>query len=135
MKTKLFIVILSFLLAGSSGCDKSTAELEKATFHVKVIDEICGNAVVQIQDSTLYQYGVNGYVKADSTYDHVFTTRFSCADMAKLQTFTADKSGIVIKVKLIKDAPQEQACIRCAATLANPPAIFHLIAFTTDWSY
>lgn len=134
MKSKLFIVVLSFLLAGS-GCDKSTAELENKTFQVKIINEICGNAVVQIQDSALYQYGVNGYVKADSTYDHVFATRFSCADMEKMQTLTADKSGLVVKVKLIKEAPQEPACIRCAATLANPPAVFHLTAFTTDWSY
>lgn len=123
--------MLSFLLA-AGGCTKSgTAE---KGFRVKIIDEVCSNAVVQIQEPALYQYGVNGYVNADSTYDHVFTTRFSCADMAKMQTLTPNKKGLVIRIRLIETQISEPACSTCAATVPGAPAAFQWVALTEDWS-
>lgn len=131
MKNKFWVGILFVLLAGS-GCAKS-AVAEKI-FRVKIINEVCSNAVVQIQDPALYQYGVNGYVTADSTYDHVFTTRFSCADMAKMQTLTPNKKGLVIRIRLIETQIIEPACSTCAATVPGAPAAFQWIALTEDWS-
>lgn len=123
--------MLSCLLAASS-CSKS--EISEKVFRVKIIDEVCTNAVVQIQDPALYQYGVNGYVNADSTYDHVFTTRFSCADMAKMQTYTADKKGLMVKIRLIEQQISEPGCSTCAATVPGAPAAFRWVALTEDWS-
>lgn len=131
MKNKFWAVVLLFLLAASS-CNKS--EVTEKVFRVKIIDEICSNAVVQIQDPALYQYGVNGYVSADSTYDHVFTTRFSCADMAKMQTYTADKKGLVIKIRLMDKQLSEPGCSTCAATVPGAPAAFQWVTLTEDWS-
>lgn len=131
MKNKFLVVMLLCLLA-ASGCTKS--DISEKVFRVKIIDEICSNAVVQIQDPALYQYGVNGYANADSTYDHVFTTRFSCADMAKMQTLTADKKGLVIKIRLIENQISEPACSTCAATIPGAPSAFQWIALTEDWS-
>jgi len=116
----------------ASSCSKS--EISEKVFRVKIIDEVCSNAVVQIQDPALYQYGVNGYVNADSTYDHVFTTRFSCADMAKMQTYTANKKGLVIKIRLIDNMISEPACSTCAATVPGAPAAFQWVTLTEDWS-
>ncbi len=124
--------MLSFLLA-AGGCTKS--EISEKVFRVKIIDEICSSAVVQIQDPALYQYGVNGYVRADSTFDHVFTTRFSCADMAKMQTLTADKKGLVIKIRLIENQISEPGCSTCAATIPGAPSAFQWVVLTEDWSY
>ncbi|HEY1019601.1 MAG TPA: hypothetical protein VGE25_11410 [Sediminibacterium sp.] len=131
MKNNFWVVLLSFLLAASS-CSKS--EISEKVFRVKILDEVCSNAVVQIQDPALYQYGVNGYVNSDSTYDHVFSTRFSCADMAKMQTLTADKKGLVIKIRLIEKQISEPACSTCAATVPGAPSAFQWVALTEDWS-
>lgn len=120
------------LLLATGGCTKS--EITEKVFRVKIIDEICSNAVVQIQDPALYQYGVNGYVNAGTMYDHVFTTRFSCADMAKMQTLTADKKGLVIKIRLIENQISEPACSTCAATVPGAPSAFQWVALTEDWS-
>lgn len=120
------------LLLAAGGCTKS--EITEKVFRVKIIDEICSNAVVQIQDPALYQYGVNGYVNAGTMYDHVFTTRFSCADMAKMQTLTADKKGLVIKIRLIENQISEPACSTCAATVPGAPSAFQWVALTEDWS-
>lgn len=127
-------MFVSLVLLTAAGCSKSASELPDQPFRVKIIDEICGNAVVQIQDTAFFSYGVNGYVKADSVYDHVFTTRFSCYDLAKMQTLTANKSGLVVKVKRISKAIPEPDCVTCAATLPNAPAVFHLVVLTADWS-
>lgn len=131
MKNKYWLVILSLVLASGS-CTK--ADISEKVFRVKIIDEVCGNAVVQIQDPALYQYGVNGYVNADATYDHVFTTRFSCADMAKIQTLTADKRGLVVKISLINNQISEPGCSTCAATIPGAPSAFQWVALTEDWS-
>jgi len=131
MKNKCWVVMLLLLLA-TGGCTKS--EITEKVFRVKIIDEICSNAVVQIQDPALYQYGVNGYVNAGTMYDHVFTTRFSCADMAKMQTLTADKKGLVIKIRLIENQISEPACSTCAATVPGAPSAFQWVALTEDWS-
>lgn len=127
-------MLVSLILLAAAGCSKSTSELPDQPLRVKIIDELCGNAVVQIQDSAFFSYGVNGYVKADSAYDHVFTTRFSCYDLAKIQTLTANKSGMVVKVKLISEPIPEPDCVTCAATLPNAPSVFHLVALTADRS-
>ena len=116
----------------ASSCSKS--EISEKVFRVKIIDEVCSNAVVQIQDPALYQYGVNGFVSRDTTYDHVFTTRFSCADMAKMQTLTADKKGLVIKIRLIENMISEPACSTCAATVPGAPFAFQWVVLTEDWS-
>jgi len=128
------VILFCLALAAGMGCEKTNSGLPDQSFRIKIIDEICGSAVVQIQDAAFYEYGVNGYVKSDSTYDHVFTTRFSCSDLAKMQTLTADKSGLVVKVKLIKEAQPEPDCVTCAAVVPNAPNRFHLVAFTADWS-
>ncbi len=131
---RTMVILFCLVLAVGTGCQKTNTELPDQSFRIKIIDEICGSAVVQIQDTAFYEYGVNGYVKADSTYDHVFTTRFSCSDMAKMQTLTADRSGLVVRVKLIKEAQPEPDCVTCAAVVPNAPNRFHLVAFTVDWS-
>lgn len=130
------VVLLSLTLLAGVGCRKSVSdpELPDQAFRVKIIDELCGNAVVQIQDTAFFALGVDGYVKADTVYHHVFTTRFSCSDLAKMQTLIANKSGLVVKVKLIKEAIPEPNCATCMAILPNAPAMYHLVALTTDWS-
>lgn len=100
------LLLLSFSLWS---CDKSSDELKDECLEVKILDEICGNAVVQILDPKLYEYGENGYQLDGVTYDHVFATRLSCADMSKLYATSSSLKGVQVKVKATEtheDDPQ-----------------------------
>ena len=56
-RVKLTYISLILLLSlGFSACDKSSSELQDQCFEVKILNEICGNAVVQILDPKLFDY-------------------------------------------------------------------------------
>ncbi len=131
MKLTYASLILLFSLIFSA-CDKSSGELQDQCFEVKILTEICGNAVVQILDPKLYAYGENGYQLQGVTYDHVFTTIFSCADMSKMFATTSSLKGLRIKVRATERHEDEAYCIRCAAAIANAPQKFTLLKLTTD---
>ena len=133
MKNILATLLLSFFLMGIS-CEKTGVTYTTEPFRVKIISEICGTAVVQIQDEVFYKYGTDGFIKEGVTYNHVFTTQFSCADLAKLQSLTANKTGLVIKIQLINSAIVEPNCVRCEATVSNAPSLFQHLSLTQDWS-
>jgi hypothetical protein len=130
---KLRSVTLLLLLASALlSCDKSSDELKDQCFEVKILNEICGNAVVQILDQELYTHGENGYKFDDSNYDHVISTRFSCADMSKLYASSSSLKGLRIKVKVTDRHEDDAYCTRCAATIANAPQKFVLLKVTND---
>lgn len=130
---KLRSVTLLLLLASALlSCDKSSDELKDQCFEVKILNEICGNAVVQILDQELYTHGENGYKLDDSNYDHVISTRFSCADMSKLYASSSSLKGLRIKVKVTDRHEDDAYCTRCAATIANAPQKFVLLKVTND---
>ena len=123
------LLLLSFSLWS---CDKSSDELKDECLEVKILDEICGNAVVQILDPKLYEYGENGYQLDGVTYDHVFATRFSCADMSKLYATSSSLKGVQVKVKATETHEDDPNCTRCAATIANAPQKFVLLKVVAD---
>ena len=133
MKKTLAIVLISIGFIGIS-CEKTEVAYITTPFKVKIIGEICGNAVVQIQDTAFYQYGMDGFTKDGVSYNHVFTTQFSCSDLEKLQTLTANKTGLVVKVQLLNSAKSEPNCVKCEAAVPNAPSLFQHIALTKDWS-
>ncbi|MBL0882605.1 MAG: hypothetical protein IBJ16_04525 [Chitinophagaceae bacterium] len=126
------VTLLLLLSAAYISCDKSSHDLKDACFEVKILNEICGNAVVQILDQKLYQYGEKGYKLNGITYDHVFTTTFSCTDMSKLYASSSSLEGLKIKVKATEKHDDDPYCIKCAATIANAPQKFVLLKVVTD---
>ena len=54
-----FITLLLLVSLGLWSCDKSSDELKDECLEVKILNEICGNAVVQILGPKLYEYGEN----------------------------------------------------------------------------
>ena len=126
------ITLLLLLSLGLWSCDKSSDELKDECLEVKILDEICGNAVVQILDQNLYEYGENGYQLDGVTYNHVFATRFSCADMSKMYAGSTSLKGLKIKVKATERHEDDPYCTRCAATIANAPQKFVLLKVVTD---
>lgn len=115
-----------------SGCEKTEEELFNQCFKVKILNEVCGTAVVQILDADYYQYGVNGYQLDGVTYDHVFSTELSCADLTKFQTFAASLRGLVVDVKMLKQMEYDPTCIRCAAVVPNAPAKWIPLKFSEN---
>lgn len=126
------IALLLLLTFTISSCDKSSDELKDQCFEVKILNEICGNAVVQILDEDLYQYGENGYQLDGVTYDHVFATTFSCTDLSKINTFAASLRGLHLQVKVTERHEDDPYCTRCAATIANAPQKFVLLSVVND---
>jgi hypothetical protein len=115
-----------------SSCEKTEEELLNHCFKVKILDEVCGTAVVQIQDEEYYKYGVDGYQLEGVTYNHVFSTELSCADLTKFKTLAASLRGLVVDVKMLKQAEYDPACIRCAAIVPNAPAKWVPIKFSEN---
>jgi len=102
-------------------------DLTTATFRVKIIKEVCNDAIVQLTDSSYKQYAENGFVFEGKIYDQVFFTRFSCEDRSKMQTLTSDLTGLVITVKLLSQAKSEPNCGTCAATVSSRPSKSQII--------
>ncbi len=118
MRTSFIALFILGLLQLS--CTKKD-DLNTATFQVKIIKEVCNDAIVQLTDTSFKQYAENGFAFEGQNYDHVFFTRFSCADRTKMQTLTSDLTGLVITVKIINQAVTEPNCATCRATVSSRP--------------
>lgn len=119
---KIILATLICFTTIFSGCEKTEEELLQQCFKAKILDEICGTAVLQIQDPAYYQFGIDGYQLDGVTYDHVFSTELSCADLGSLQTNNTLLRGREINIKILKQAQYDPACIRCASLVLNAPA-------------
>lgn len=129
---KIVLSALTSMVLILSGCEKTEEELLQQCFKVKILDEICGTAVVQIQDEAYFTYGVNGYQLDGVTYNHVFSTELSCADLTKFKTLAASLRGLVVDVKMLKQMEYDPACTRCAAIVPNAPPKWIPIKFADD---
>ena len=118
MRTSFIALFLIGLLQLS--CTKKD-DLNTVTFKVKIIKEVCNDAIVQLIDTSFKQYAENGFAFERQNYNHVFFTRFSCADRTKMQTLTSDLTGLVITVNLLNQAKSEPDCGTCAATVSSRP--------------
>jgi len=129
---RIFLSTLTCLALLFSSCEKTEEELLQQCFTIKILDEVCGTAVVQIQNEEYYKYGVNGYQLDGVTYDHVFSTELSCADLTKFKTLSASLRGLVVDVKMLKQMEYDPACTRCAAIVPNAPAKWIPIKFSEN---
>lgn len=93
----------------------------KKCFRVKILDEFCGTAVMQILDEDYFKFGVNGYQLGNSSYEHVFTTELSCTDMRAINTLAPSLKGLTLHVKMLKQPQYDPACTRCAGVVPNAP--------------
>lgn len=129
---RIFLSTLTCLALVFSSCEKTEEELLQQCFTIKILDEVCGTAVVQILDEDYYKYGVNGYQLDGVTYDHVFSTELSCADLTKFHTLAPSLRGLVVDVKMLKQMEYDPACTRCAAIVPNAPAKWIPIKFSEN---
>jgi hypothetical protein len=69
MRTSFIAIFILGLLQLS--CTKKD-DLTTTTFQVKIIKEICNDALVQLIDPSYKQYAENGFLFEDKLYDQVF---------------------------------------------------------------
>ncbi len=124
MRTAFFTLVVIGIL--QLACNQKD-DLTTATFRVKIIKEVCNDAIVQLTDSSYKQYAENGFMFEGKIYDQVFFTRFSCEDRSKMQTLTSDLTGLFITVKLLSQAKSEPNCGTCAATVSSRPSKSQII--------
>lgn len=118
MKNK-FIVILSIALWSCQ-----TEELVNTNcIELKLVDEICGNAIVQIMDAQYYNLGETSFNRGDgSTLENVFSTSLTCigSDIPAV--------GSRFFVELVKHTNQPSLeCTQCLAILYPMPGKFHAV--------
>lgn len=123
MLRKLLIPSL-FVLFTFASCEKNESDIQNdECIEVKIIAEICGTAVLQIQNPKYFDLGENGWTQdgGKTSYDHVFFTVFSCTDMEYLgKEYIGNLSGKLLNVKVQKQFEMGN-CAVCLAIIANPP--------------
>ena len=120
---KLFSISALGLLFLLSSCDKNDTEGQRdECFEATIIAEICGNAVMQINDEDFEDLGVDGWTNQEVVYDNVFFTRFNCDELAYFGKLARPSlAGLKVKVS-VTDAKDWGSCAVCLATLSNPPS-------------
>ena len=115
------VLSLAFCLS-SCGTDDASGSVKEGCFEATILAEICGNAVLQINDKDFEKLGVDGWTNQEVVYDNVFFTRFGCSELqyfGKLARPTL--TGLKVKVS-VTDSKDWGTCAVCLATLSNPPA-------------
>lgn len=114
-----------FALFTFGSCEKSDSDFQNdECIEVKVLAEICGTAVLQIQNSKYYNLGEKGWSQENgkTSFDNVFFTVFSCEDMEYLsKEYSGKPEGKSFNIK-IQDKFEMGNCAVCLAIIANPPA-------------
>jgi len=123
MKEKYSILLMSFCLILFAACEKTEATNPEGCVQVRILDQVCNSAVLQITDPAYYNLGVNGYQKDGITYDHVFTTIFSCQALSNNNM--RPNMGVADKPFYVQILEQPEAgdpnCGSCAAIVSNAP--------------
>jgi hypothetical protein len=123
---RLSIVILCLVLMVGS-CKEEELPVNNC-IQVKLIAEICGNAILQVVDPAYYGIAEDSWQKSNGdVLTHVFSTNLACQPTP----YPAD--GSVFFIRLESQMPQTfAACAICSALLAESPETFHWVSIQTD---
>ena len=112
---KRLSIILSLLTTlVISSCDNQPAV---DCVQVKIIDQICGNAIFQVIGGAVPDDVANTWTDSSgTTYENVFTTMVSPCD-------SGVQIGDILFVKIVDQRPASD-CLVCAAMLADTPKPF-----------
>lgn len=130
---KLFSVSVLGILLLFSSCDKNDADGRRdECFEATIIAEICGNAVLQINDKDFEDLGVDGWTSLEVVYDNVFFTRFNCSELSYFGKLARPSlTGLKVKVSVI-DSKDWGSCAVCQAALSNPPSKYLNVEILDD---
>lgn len=112
------ILILFFALGLFSCEDKDENSLSESCVKVKLINQLCGQATLQILDAQYFRYGQTWEDENGVQLANVFSTLLPCG-------FDAPSIGDEFQIRFV-DAYTDE-CARCKALL-NGPEKFNYIA-------
>jgi hypothetical protein len=107
MKKKLLFLVLLILSLVSFQCNSS--KKLSGTFKAKLVATLCGQHIVQIEDSNFYKLGTDW-----KEYKHVFAVANHC-DFVKAGL----KAGDVFTCTVVEKA-EEENCMVCQAYIETP---------------
>lgn len=110
------VIFITFL----SACEREKPASLTGVFKARVADALCANVIVEIQDSSYYQYGMDWTNNAGKSYQHVFTVINNCEFAGKDL-----RPGESFLCKIVTSADQGN-CYTCLAVMQTPP-LAHLI--------
>lgn len=105
------ILIIFFTLGLFSCEDKDKASLDESCVKVKLINQLCGQATLQILDAQYFSYGQTWEDENGIQLVNVFSTLLPCG-------FDAPSIGDEFQVRFV-DAYADE-CARCKAMLNGP---------------
>lgn len=93
---------------------------------VKLIEELCGQAILQVMDPAYYGIAEDNWQNSNGdVLTHVFSTNLACQPIPE--------DGGIFYVKLEPKMPQTLAvCFVCQALLAHTPSTFHYVSIQTN---
>ncbi len=115
MKKIFFLLFTSILLIS---CDDELIVDSTDCFEVKLIDQMCGNAILQIVDASFTGVDKTNWTDGDgTTFERVFSANLPCN--ANQEHF---EKGAVFQIRIV-DQPIDETCGRCAAILPSMPEV------------
>lgn len=97
-------------------CDEDNLPLDERCIEVRVVTEICGQAVMQIMSPEHSNIGEDNWTDSQgNTYHNVFSTLIHCEDLDKVP-----EDGSTFFVTLLGE-PMPRSCVDCLAIPASMP--------------
>lgn len=117
MKSKVIIVLLSL---GALACEDKNCEPNTNCVRVKLVKELCGQAILQILDESYFSWGQSWEDGDGVQYENVFTTLLPC----ELSDNFGDGSGTIepgdeFTIRFTGNQHDDE-CARCKALLDGP---------------
>lgn len=118
---------LGLLSVGLWACEEDTVPLDGSCIEVRLVADICGQAVIQVLSPHAETLDLGSYTHwEDGTFDDVFGTFLDCEDMDRLP-----RDGSSFRIKIIEE-PMPQTCAVCLALLADMPEERYHMRIVTD---
>jgi hypothetical protein len=114
--------IILFILAFSVwSCQEEETSINTC-LKVKLVEEVCGNAIVQVVDEQYFDLADTKFDRQDGTFlEHVFGTSTACIEGEPLTV------GTTYNVEIVSEPAAPQNCTVCLAILDPMPKRFHYI--------
>lgn len=118
-KTLNFLCGLSLLSLGLWSCSETNYPVYPDCIEARVIDNVCGQAVIEILSSPYHHLGEDNFLASDgNTYNNVFSTTLDCEEIELIP-----QRGGTFYFKLTEDqGPQN--CISCLALPSRMPEVW-----------
>jgi hypothetical protein len=121
------ILLFTCLIFAIWSCEEDTTP-QSECIQVRLVDEICGNAILQIVDPDFNSLGQATWQDSNGqSWSNVFSTTLTCV-IDQVPT-----GGTSFFINIEAELPQGyQDCVTCLANFSNAPEVFHYVRIQTN---